>query len=118
MALYLSVLLTLFNQISLKGSRMLVALYAIDLGATPFSIGHSGVHVRLLSAIARGLRRPRTRSDRRAAADDRRLDRHGDRPAAPGLSADHGDGLTVMLEPPSSTLIIVPSTGEAIVPDR
>ncbi len=39
MALYLSVLLTLFNQISLKGSRMLVALYAIDLGATPFSIG-------------------------------------------------------------------------------
>jgi MFS family permease len=39
MAVYLTVLVAVFNQIALKGSKMLVALYAIDLHATPFAIG-------------------------------------------------------------------------------
>lgn len=39
MPLYLTVLLAVLNQIALKGSKMLVALYAIDLHATPFAIG-------------------------------------------------------------------------------
>jgi len=39
MALYLTVLLAILNNIGLKGSKMLVALYAIDLGASPFAIG-------------------------------------------------------------------------------
>ena len=39
MAIYLISLLSILNQISLKGSKMLVALYAIHLGASPFAIG-------------------------------------------------------------------------------
>ena len=39
MTLYLFVSLTMLNQIALKGSRMLLSLYAIDLGAGPFAIG-------------------------------------------------------------------------------
>ncbi|MDB5763026.1 MAG: transporter [Herminiimonas sp.] len=39
MALYLTVLLALLNQIGLKGSRMLVVLYAIDFHTSPFAIG-------------------------------------------------------------------------------
>jgi MFS family permease len=39
MALYLTVLLAVLNQVGLKGSKMLVALYAIDLGASPLAIG-------------------------------------------------------------------------------
>ncbi len=39
MAIYLTVLLAIFNQTALKGSKMLVALYAIELGASPFAIG-------------------------------------------------------------------------------
>ncbi len=39
MALYLTVLLSILNQIALKGSKMLVALYAIELGASPLAIG-------------------------------------------------------------------------------
>ncbi len=39
MAIYLTVFLAIFNQIGLKGSKMLVALYAIELGASPFAIG-------------------------------------------------------------------------------
>src|SRR5581483_4186306 len=39
MALYLTVLLAILNNIGLKGSKMLVALYALDLGASPFAIG-------------------------------------------------------------------------------
>ena len=39
MTLYLFVSLAMFNQIALKGSRMLLSLYAIDLGAGPFAIG-------------------------------------------------------------------------------
>ncbi|MDB5753937.1 MAG: transporter [Massilia sp.] len=39
MSVYLTVLLAVLNQIGLKGSKMLVALYAIDLHATPFTIG-------------------------------------------------------------------------------
>lgn len=37
--IYLTVLLSVLNQIGLKGSKMLVALYAIELGANPFAIG-------------------------------------------------------------------------------
>jgi MFS family permease len=39
MAVYLTVFLAVLNQIGLKGSKMLVALHAIDLGASPFTIG-------------------------------------------------------------------------------
>jgi MFS family permease len=39
MAIYITVLLAILNQIGLKGSRMLVALYAIDFGAGPATIG-------------------------------------------------------------------------------
>ena len=39
MTLYLFVSLAMLNQIALKGSRMLLSLYAIDLGAGPFAIG-------------------------------------------------------------------------------
>jgi MFS family permease len=39
MALYLTVLLAILNQIGVKGSKMLVALYAIELGASPLAIG-------------------------------------------------------------------------------
>lgn len=39
MTLYIFVLLSMFSQIALKGSRMLLSLYAIDLGASPFVIG-------------------------------------------------------------------------------
>jgi MFS family permease len=39
MTLYIFVSLAMFNQIALKGSRMLLSLYAIDLGAGPFAIG-------------------------------------------------------------------------------
>jgi MFS family permease len=39
MPLYLTVLLSVLNQIALKGSRMLVALYAIDFHASPLAIG-------------------------------------------------------------------------------
>lgn len=39
MTLYLTVLLAILNQIALKGSKMLVALYAIELGASPLAIG-------------------------------------------------------------------------------
>ena len=39
MAVYLTVLLSVLNQIGLKGSKMLVALYAIELHASPFTIG-------------------------------------------------------------------------------
>ena len=39
MALHLTVLLAILNNIGLKGSKMLVALYAIDLGASPLAIG-------------------------------------------------------------------------------
>lgn len=39
MAIYLTVLLAIFNQTALKGSKMLVALYAIELGASPLAIG-------------------------------------------------------------------------------
>jgi MFS family permease len=39
MALYLTVLLSIFNQMGMKGSKMLVALHAIDLGASPLAIG-------------------------------------------------------------------------------
>jgi MFS family permease len=39
MAVYLTVFLAILNQIGLKGSKILVALYAIDLGASPFTIG-------------------------------------------------------------------------------
>ncbi len=39
MAIYITVLLALLNQIALKGSKMLIALYAIELGASPFSLG-------------------------------------------------------------------------------
>jgi len=38
-AIYLTVLLAVFNQSALKGSKMLVALYAIELGASPLAIG-------------------------------------------------------------------------------
>ena len=39
MAVYLTVLLSMLNQISMKGGKMLVALYAIDLKASPVTIG-------------------------------------------------------------------------------
>lgn len=39
MAVYLTVLLSVFNHIGVKGSKMLVALYAIELHASPFTIG-------------------------------------------------------------------------------
>ena len=39
MSIYLTSLLAILNQIGMKGSRMLVALYAIELGASPFAIG-------------------------------------------------------------------------------
>jgi MFS family permease len=39
MALHLTVLLAILNNIGLKGSKMLVALYAIELGASPLAIG-------------------------------------------------------------------------------
>ena len=39
MTLYLFVSLAMLMQIALKGSRMLLSLYAIDLGAGPFAIG-------------------------------------------------------------------------------
>lgn len=39
MAIYLTVLLAILNQTALKGSKMLVALYAIELGASPLAIG-------------------------------------------------------------------------------
>jgi MFS family permease len=38
-AIYLTVLLSVLNQIGLKGSRVLVVLYAIHLGASPAAIG-------------------------------------------------------------------------------
>lgn len=39
MSIYLTVFLAVLNQIGLKGSKMLVALYAIELHASPFAIG-------------------------------------------------------------------------------
>jgi MFS family permease len=39
MSVYLTVLLAVLNQIGLKGSKMLVALYAIDMHASPIAIG-------------------------------------------------------------------------------
>jgi len=39
MALYLTVFLAVLNQIGMKGSKMLVALYAISMGASPLAIG-------------------------------------------------------------------------------
>jgi MFS family permease len=39
MSVYLTVLLAVLNQIGLKGSKMLVALYAIDMHASPLTIG-------------------------------------------------------------------------------
>ncbi len=39
MTLYVFILLAVLNQIALKGSKMLLSLYAIDLGAGPFTIG-------------------------------------------------------------------------------
>ena len=39
MTLYLIVILAVLGQIALKGSKMLLSLYAIDLGAGPFAIG-------------------------------------------------------------------------------
>lgn len=39
MPIYLTVFLAVLNQIGLKGSKMLVALYAIELHASPFAIG-------------------------------------------------------------------------------
>ena len=39
MAIYLISLLSVLNQIGIKGSKMLVALYALELGATPLVIG-------------------------------------------------------------------------------
>lgn len=39
MALYLTVLISVLNQIGLKGSKMLIALYALELKADPVTIG-------------------------------------------------------------------------------
>lgn len=39
MGVYVIVALTVLNHIAYKGSKMLVSLYAIDLGATPLTIG-------------------------------------------------------------------------------
>ena len=38
-AFYVIVALTVLNHIAYKGSKMLISLYATELGATPFSIG-------------------------------------------------------------------------------
>ena len=43
MSVHLAVFLAALNQIGLKGSKMLVALYAIELHASPFAIGISHV---------------------------------------------------------------------------
>lgn len=39
MAFYLILLVTLLNHMSFKGSKILISLFAIDLGATPMTIG-------------------------------------------------------------------------------
>lgn len=39
MAFYVVLLVTLLNHISFKGSKILISLFAIDLGATPMTIG-------------------------------------------------------------------------------
>jgi MFS family permease len=39
MAFYLVLVVTLLNHISFKGSKILISLFAIDLGATPMTIG-------------------------------------------------------------------------------
>lgn len=39
MSIYLTALLAMLNQVAIKGSKMLVALYAIELGASPLTIG-------------------------------------------------------------------------------
>src|SRR3990172_12938749 len=39
MAFYLIVLVTVLTQISYKGSKVLISLYAIELGANPFTNG-------------------------------------------------------------------------------
>lgn len=39
MSIYLTALLAVLNQVAVKGSKMLVALYAIELGASPLAIG-------------------------------------------------------------------------------
>ena len=39
MSIYLTALLAILNQVAVKGSKMLVALYAIELGASPLAIG-------------------------------------------------------------------------------
>lgn len=39
MPIYLTSLLAILNQVAVKGSKMLVALYAIELGASPLEIG-------------------------------------------------------------------------------
>jgi len=39
MSIYLTALLAMLNQVAVKGSKMLVALYAIELGASPLAIG-------------------------------------------------------------------------------
>ncbi len=68
MAIYLTSLLSILNQIGVKGSKMLVALYAIELGASPLAIGALvstyAVFPLLLAVYAgrvsdrRGVRRP------------------------------------------------------------
>jgi len=39
MSIYVTAALAILNQVAVKGSRMLVALYAIELGASPLAIG-------------------------------------------------------------------------------
>ena len=39
MGFYVIVVLTVLNHIAYKGSKMLLSLYAIDLGASPLTIG-------------------------------------------------------------------------------
>lgn len=39
MAFYLILLLTVLNHVSFKGSKVLISLFAIDLGANPLTIG-------------------------------------------------------------------------------
>ena len=39
MGFYVIVAMTVLNHIAYKGSKMLISLYAIDLGATPLVIG-------------------------------------------------------------------------------
>src|SRR5918992_4758425 len=39
MAIYLVVLLTVLTHTSYKGSKVLISLYALDLGATPATVG-------------------------------------------------------------------------------